>query len=114
MQRAGNDPLDMVLTENGESRDIALACQQYFTACQVAARTDWLLTLPRSYAWILSQALPVALQPLPVRFKAVPIEMYWHESKEHDRAHAWFRQLLRDTIVRQFAECTPPGDVVLR
>jgi hypothetical protein len=40
--------------------------------------------------------------------------MYWHESKEHDRAHAWFRQLLRDTIVRQFAECTPPGDVVQR
>lgn len=111
-QTAGHDPLDAVLSENGESRDIRLTSQHYFAACQVVAKTDCLLTLPRSYAWIMSQLLPIAIQPLPVRFKAVPIEMYWHESKEHDRAHAWFRQLLRDTLVRQFTDCDPPADVV--
>ncbi|MDE1895285.1 MAG: LysR family transcriptional regulator [Pseudomonadota bacterium] len=93
-------PLDVLLTQDGRPRQIQLLCQTYFSACQVAAGSDLLLTMPRSYAASFSRLLPLATQALPIKLKPIPILAYWHPSREHDRAHAWFRRLLIDTIRR--------------
>lgn len=91
-------PLDVLLTQDGRPRRIGLVCQHYFSACQVVAATDLLLTMPRSYAANFAQLLPITTQPLPIKLKPIPILAYWHQSKDHDRAHEWFRRLLIDTI----------------
>lgn len=91
-------PLDVLLSQDGRPRRIQLVCQHYFSACQVAAATDLLLTMPSSYATNFAQLLPIAARPLPIKLKPIPILAYWHQSKEHDRGHEWFRQLLIDTI----------------
>ncbi|MDE2156017.1 MAG: LysR family transcriptional regulator [Xanthomonadaceae bacterium] len=91
-------PLDVLLAQDGRSREIRLVCQHYFSACQVAAATDLLLTMPRSCATGFSQLLPIATQPLPIKLKPIPILAYWHQSKNNDRAHEWFRRLLIEAI----------------
>jgi len=91
-------PLDVLLAQDGRSRQVRLVCQHYFSACQVAAATDLLLTMPRSYAASFSTLLPIVTQPLPIKLKPIPILAYWHQSKNNDRAHEWFRRLLIETI----------------
>jgi DNA-binding transcriptional LysR family regulator len=92
-------PLDVLLAQEGRSRDVRLLCQHYFGACQVVATTDLLLTMPRSYAASFARLLPLAIQPLPFKLKPIPVLAYWHQSKNNDRAHEWFRQLVIDTVL---------------
>lgn len=91
--------LDVLLGQDGRFRHIVLSCQHYFSAAQIAADSDLLLTMPRSYALSVSGSLPISLHPLPIRLKPIPVRMYWHESKQGDRAHAWFRGVLSEAVV---------------
>lgn len=95
--------LDALLGQSGLFRQLPLVCQHYFSAGEIASRTDLLLTVPRSYAQHLASLLPLAVQPLPIRLKAFPILAYWHPSKEADHAHAWFRQWLAEAITAAIA-----------
>jgi DNA-binding transcriptional LysR family regulator len=91
-------PLDVLIAQDGRSRDIRLVCQHYFSACQIASTSDLLLTMPSSYAHNFSQLLPITVHPLPIKLKPIPILAYWHQSKTDDRAHQWFRELVIGTI----------------
>ena len=95
--------LDTLLGQNGMFRQVRLVCQHYFAAGEIAAGTELLLTVPRSYANHLASLLPLAVQPLPIRLKAFPIFAYWHQSKHDDRAHAWFRQWVIKAITAAIA-----------
>jgi DNA-binding transcriptional LysR family regulator len=95
--------LDTLLGQSDLFRQVRLVCQHYFAAGQIAAGTDLLLTVPRSYANHLASLLPLAVQPLPIKLKAFPILAYWHQSKDDDRAHAWFRQWLIEAITAAIA-----------
>ena len=44
------------------------------------------------YALKMAALLPVVVRPLPLRVKPYPIFAYWHEVREADRIHQWFRQ----------------------
>lgn len=90
--------LDLLLGQDGNFRRIRLVCQHYFSACQIVAGTDLLLTMPRSYASHLANILPIAVQALPIRVKDFPILAYWHESKTGDASHAWFRQRVAESV----------------
>ncbi len=95
--------LDTLLGQNGMFRQVRLVCQHYFAAAEIAAGTELLLTVPRSYANHLAGLLPLAVRPLPIRLKAFPIFAYWHQSKHDDRAHAWFRQRVIQAITAAIA-----------
>ncbi len=84
--------LDVLLAADGRFRRIQLVCQHYFAACQIAAAGDLLLTLPRSYARRMTALLPVVVKALPLRVKPYAIHAYWHESRDADGAHRWFRE----------------------
>ncbi len=90
--------LDTLLGQNGLFREIRMVAQHYFAACQIVVASDLLLTVPKAYAEHLKPVLPMALQPLPIRIRAIPILAYWHESKDDDPAHAWFRERLVKSI----------------
>jgi DNA-binding transcriptional LysR family regulator len=84
--------LDVLLGQDGRFRQIRLVCQHYFSACQVVAGSDLLLTMPSAYAAHMARLLPLAIVPLPITLKPIPVLMYWHASKQGDRAHAWLRE----------------------
>jgi len=90
--------LDALMGQNGMFREVRMVAQHYFSACQIAAASELLLTVPKAYADHLAPLLPIAIQPLPVRIKAIPILAYWHDSKDNDRAHRWFRERLVKSI----------------
>ena len=90
--------LDALMGQNGMFREVRMVAQHYFSACQIASASDLLLTVPKAYADHLAPLLPIAMQPLPVRIKAIPILAYWHDSKDNDRAHRWFRERLVKSI----------------
>jgi len=90
--------LDALMGQNGMFREVRMVAQHYFSACQIVAASDLLLTVPKAYADHLAPLLPIAIQPLPVRIKAIPILAYWHDSKDNDRAHRWFRERLVKSI----------------
>ncbi|WP_266180942.1 LysR family transcriptional regulator [Dyella humicola] len=93
-----SNALDLLLGQSGMFREVRLVCQHYFSACQIVAASDLLLTVPQSYANHLASLLPVAVCPLPIRLKAFPILAYWHDSKDDDQAHGWFRERLVHAI----------------
>jgi len=103
-------PLDVLLAQDGRARTIRLTCQTYFAACQVAAASDLLLTMPRSYTASFMRLLPLTSQPLPIKLKPIPILAYWHQSKNDDRAHAWFRRLVIETIAQAPEFHVPASD----
>lgn len=90
--------LDTLLGQKGVFREVRMVAQHYFAACQIVAASDLLLTVPKAYAEHVAPLLPMALQPLPIRIKAIPIFAYWHDSKDDDPAHAWFRERLVKSI----------------
>lgn len=95
--------LDLLLGQGGMFREVRMVCQHYFSACQVVAASNLLLTVPRAYASHLAALLPIVHRPLPIRLKDVPVVAYWHESKDADQAHRWFRERLVTCITQAMA-----------
>ncbi|WP_114240824.1 LysR family transcriptional regulator [Dyella sp. C9] len=93
-----SNALDLLLGQSGMFREVRMVCQHYFSACQIAAATDLLLTVPRTYADQLASLLPVVVRPLPIQLKAFSIRAYWHASKDGDQAHRWFRERLVKSV----------------
>ncbi len=93
----GPEPIDHLLAEEGRARDIVLRCQHYFAACQIVAATDYLLTIPRSYALDLARVLPLKILAFPFPIPAIEIMMFWHISREDDPAHEFMRGLVLES-----------------
>jgi DNA-binding transcriptional LysR family regulator len=87
------DPLQAVWHAMGlGERRIALRCQHYFSAAQVAAHSEALLTLPRMFAQQLCQSMPLVMVALPVSLPPLAIWMYWHADRDVDPVHRWMRE----------------------
>lgn len=99
--------LDVLLGNDGRYRQIHLFCQHHFAACQIAASGDLLLTLPRFYALRLAALLPIVVKPLPLRVKPYQIFAYWHELRDADRVHQWFRERAI-AVMREESMLAPP------
>ena len=115
---AGHDFADVADADLTDVRSLLMTCTELMTlmqqvpqpvvarvhglataaGCQLVASTDLMLTMPSSYAAGFSRLLPLATQALPIKLRPIPILAYWHPSRDHDRAHTWFRQLLIDTV----------------
>jgi DNA-binding transcriptional LysR family regulator len=92
MQADQPDPLQSVWAALGQGeRDVVLRCQHYFSAANVVAHSDALLTLPRTYAEQLAGTLPLVVAELPVPVPPMTIWMYWHADRENDPVHRWLR-----------------------
>lgn len=100
--------LDVLLGNDGRHRNIQLVTQHHFAASEIVASGDLLLTLPRFYAEKMAALLPIVVKPLPLRIKPYPIFAYWHEVREADRIHQWFRHRAI-AIMRAAAQAALPG-----
>lgn len=93
MQPEQPDPLQSVWAALGQGeRDVVLRCQHYFSAANVVAHSDALLTLPRTYAEQLAGTLPLVVAELPLPVPPMTIWMYWHADRENDPVHRWLRE----------------------
>ncbi len=111
--KPGPEYVDFLLQKQSHQRHIVLRCQHYFAACQVAAATDLLQTMPRSYAQVIARQMPLQVKPLPFDAPALDIRMFWHRRSSNEPANQWLRKTVAETIKRSLdliqSEHNPPS-----
>jgi DNA-binding transcriptional LysR family regulator len=98
-QLEGEEPVDDALAKQGLRRDVPLRCHQYLSACNVVLATNWLLSMPQSYARHLARLMPLSVLPLPLEVPPMDIFMYWHTVHDAAPEHVWFRRMLVEAAV---------------
>jgi DNA-binding transcriptional LysR family regulator len=98
-QLDGGDPVDDVLSKQGMRRDVGLRCQHYLSACQVVLSTNWLLTMPLTYATRLARLLPLNVLPMPLEVPPLDVFLYWHAVHDAAPEHIWLRRALIESAV---------------
>ncbi|MGB2742771.1 MAG: LysR family transcriptional regulator [Cognaticolwellia sp.] len=88
---------DFELGRLGLQRKIGLRCQHAFSACQVIADNDMLLTLTETTAKMYSQVLDLVAFPLPVSLHDIDVHLYWHTNVDFDPANKWLRNQIIQT-----------------
>ncbi|MCW7541388.1 LysR family transcriptional regulator [Aquabacterium sp. A7-Y] len=103
-RKSGPGMEDMALQRLGLERKLVARCQHYWTACQMVAMTDLVLTMPERYAATANAALNNQLLPFPLDVAGPDVYLYWHENAENDPTNRW----LREQVVACFAEPGAP------
>jgi len=94
---------DVALSRLGESCEIAMRCQHYYAAAKVVEKTNWLVTLPTTYASSLSDESnpnnPYIIFPLPFKAEPLEVHLYWHHKAEQDPAMVWCKQQIENLLM---------------
>ena len=94
---AGPTWIDQALAKLGRKRHVAARVRYFPPAPLVVARTDLLLTGPSMLIRYFAELVPLQVLAPPFDLPTYPEEVYWHERFEEDPAHAWLRQLVKET-----------------
>ena len=97
-RRSGLGAEDLALQRLGLRRRVVVRCQHYWTACQVAAATDLVLTMPEPFAAAANAAMDNRLLPFPVEVSQQDVYLYWHSSADEDPANRWLREQIRKCL----------------
>lgn len=92
--------LDDVLRERGLSRVVARAVPYFVTALQLAAETDYALTVSERIARRHAAALNLEVLEAPLSLRPYALSLLWHPRLDADPAH----RFLRDVFVRAAKE----------
>lgn len=85
---------DANFAKQGHTRKIALRSQHFFIACHTVQHTDYLVTMPESYAQVVNRGLATETHPLPIPVPQIDVFLYWHQQAENDPANRWLRDQL--------------------
>jgi DNA-binding transcriptional LysR family regulator len=66
----------------------------------LVASTDLVGVFAASMGPLMEQRLGLQVLPLPLELPPVPIYMIWHETRRHDSAHRWLREVVAEELGR--------------
>jgi DNA-binding transcriptional LysR family regulator len=66
----------------------------------VVASSDLLGIFPSSMGPLMAERLGLQVFNLPLELPPIPIYMIWHETRRHDAAHSWLRELVAAELGR--------------
>lgn len=92
--------IDDVLRERGLTRTVARAVPYFVTALQLAAETDYLLTISERIAKRFAVPLGLELLPVPLKLRPYALGLVWHPRVEAEAGH----RFLRDVFLRASKE----------
>ena len=90
-RRSGPGIEDLALQRLGHERRVVVRCQHHWTACQVVAGSDLLLTMPARYAGSANVVLGNRLLPFPLDTPPNDLYLYWHANAAEEPGNAWLR-----------------------
>ena len=96
--REGDERLDDIDTMLGKAhrrRDVQVTINNWLAMPAVLAGTELIGVAPARIAELYAPAFGLAIAPLPVEVRPVPIYMIWHESRDDHHAHRWLRAQLK-------------------
>lgn len=92
--------IDEALAALGQTRNVALTVNQFFTAGRVVANSNLLTVLPRHFVRVTGIAEQLELRALPFAVSPVHVDAVWHRRSQQNSAHLW----LREALVRAAAQ----------
>jgi len=107
-RRQGPGFEDVELRRMGLNRQVALRCQHFFAACRAVSLTDLILTMPESYARVVSRQCDNQILPMPTAFASLDGYLYWHADNDHDAGNRWLRSVIRSSCACVGGEDMPP------
>lgn len=94
--------VDTALAKRGLSRRVAVRTRNFLTAPHMLPGTPRVLTLPTRIARQATSYLPVTILTPPIPVPTFRLHVMWHERRQHDLAHRWFRTTLVDALLAQY------------
>jgi DNA-binding transcriptional LysR family regulator len=64
----------------------------------VVASTDLLGIFLSSMGPLMKKRLGLQVLPIPLELPPMPIYMIWHETRRHDAAHRWLREVVEQEL----------------
>jgi len=96
--REGDERLDDIDTMLGKAhrrRDIHATINNWLAMPAVLAGTNLIGVAPARIAELYAESFGLAIAPLPIETRPIPIYMIWHESRDDHHAHRWLRAQLK-------------------
>ncbi len=103
--------VDQELASHGLRRRLRLATPHFLTALKAVAESDLIACVPAGLAQEFQRAMGLTIRPLPIRLPRFVTRMLWAHQWQHDPAHVWLRQQIRDAAE---AETHPRSRTVIR
>jgi DNA-binding transcriptional LysR family regulator len=66
----------------------------------LVASTDLVGVFAASMGPLMEERLGLKVLPLPLELPSVPIYLIWHETRRHDMAHRWLREVVAEELGR--------------
>ena len=66
----------------------------------VVASTDLLGVFALSMGPLMEKRLGLQILPIPLELPSIPIYLIWHETRRHDTAHRWLREVVEQEMGR--------------
>lgn len=85
---------DEALAAIGVARRIAVRCQHIWSAWQIVAESDMVVTLMRAHAASLRPLADNKLVAMPFDIPARPLQLHWHEASARDPGNEWLRGIV--------------------
>lgn len=91
---SGPAPIDLILQRMGQQRQVKARVPSFFTALEIAAQSDLIITLPDSLAETgMARARFVMRQP-PLPLGSFSMSLVWHARHHASARHRWLRQTI--------------------
>lgn len=90
----GTTPVDNCLQRIGHSRRIKVRVPSFFTALEIAAHSDLVVTLPACLADTALAQGRFATSPPPLELGVMPMSLCWHARHHDSQRHRWLRQAI--------------------
>jgi DNA-binding transcriptional LysR family regulator len=85
--------LDAVLRERGLTRTVVRAVPYFHAALQLAAETDYLLTVSERVARRFAGALSLTVLEVPLPLRPYALSLVWHPRLDADEGHRFMRDV---------------------
>jgi DNA-binding transcriptional LysR family regulator len=79
---------------------VAVRVSELLEIPTLVASTDLVGVFAASMGPLTEQRLGLQVLPLPLELPSVPIYVIWHETRRHDTAHCWLRELVAEELGR--------------
>jgi DNA-binding transcriptional LysR family regulator len=98
-RRRGGGYEDAALNRAGFTRRIRIRCQQHVAACEIVSQSDVLTTMTRNQAELANRHIGNQVLAFPLDSPPLETFLYWHGNVHEDAANAWFRDLVRESML---------------
>lgn len=91
---AGPAPVDEMLSRMGRVRRVKVRAPNFFSAVEIAARSDLVMTLPASLAHAAAGMARFVALPPPVNPGLFALSLLWHARHQEAPRHIWLRSII--------------------